>query len=269
MFGQTFYHSLIRKYVVVFGTIFDDISINRASANTTDATQSLRVPITYAPKEKMLVRLAVDPNLNRPVAMTLPRMSFEMTSYAYDPHRKLPSINKRIRLKPDDPSVHLSQFVPVPYNINFSLFIYCKNADDGARIVEQILPNFTPEYTVHVFLLPGNPLSFDIPIILNGMSSEDSYEGNFDQRRALTWQIDFTVKALFFGPEKTSKMIKFANTTIYDVINANTALPIERMTLQPGLTANGMPTSNVAISVPYLTINESDDYGYISEITEF
>lgn len=267
MIRDVYYHGLLRKYVVLFGTLFNDIYVNRPATANNNLIQSLRVPITYAPKEKMLARLATDPALDKPVAMTLPRMSFEMTSMSYASDRKLPTTTRNIAANTvgNTPDKSRSQYMPVPYDINFTLQIYVKNAEDGTRILEQILPYFTPDWTVTAVLIPEMGLSMDIPITLTSMSSEDTYEGNFEERRALIWQIDFVMKTYVYGPIKNRAIIKFANTSLNDLVS-NTLLT--HITVTPGLTANGLPTSNAAASIPYTEIYATDDYGFITQITD-
>ncbi len=258
MFATTFYHQLIRKYTAVFGTLFNNIHINRVNENA-DAVQTFKVPIAYAPKDKILARLVADPNLDRPVAITLPRMSFEMRAPYYDSTRKISNLNRITRQENGVKSVYSG----APYNINFSLYIYVKNVDDGTRIVEQILPYFTPDYTVTVNIIDEMSIKTDIPISLSSVEMIDEYEGNFDQRKVLIWQLDFVMKTYFYGPVSSPKVIKFTNNSI---LNLATNTEMETISVQPGLTANGEPTSNISLSISYLDINGDDDYGYITTI---
>jgi len=268
MFGTTWQHDVLRKYVVLFGTMFNNISVNRLDSNG-DVTQTLKVPLSYGPKNKFLARATGDPNFERQVGMVLPRMAFEMKTFEYDASRKLNTLNKRYKQVGDDIKY---TYQPVPYNIVFDLYIMVKNAGDGTRIVEQILPYFTPEWTPSVELLPDVGGVYDVPVVLNSVSNEDLYEGSFEQRRMLIWTLTFTMKGYVFGPVKTSGLIKFATTnmrisnaeSIIDPDAANTVV----FTAQPGLTANGTPTSNSAESVSYTLINSDDDYGFINIMTE-
>ena len=180
MFGQ-YYHGAIRKYVIAFGNLFNDIIIQRLDLNG-NRIQSILVPLAYGPKEKWLVRLVQDPNLDADVAITLPSMGFEITSMNYSPTRKLSSTLKNIRLKSTDFNRVDTQFIPVPYDLDFQLSIFVKNADDGAQIIEQILPFFRPEFTTQVNLIPEMKIVVDTPIVLNGVTIEDTYEGDFDTR---------------------------------------------------------------------------------------
>ena len=186
MFGSNYYFSTIRKYVTLFGTLFDDINITRTnSAGKT--TQIIKVPITYGPKDKMLARVTEDPNIDRQTAIQLPVMSFEMTDFSYDGSRKLESVGRSVVQNPNNNGQLYYQYNPVPYDIGFTLYVYVKNAEDGSKIVEQILPYFTPDWTVKAELIPQMNQYVNIPVILDKVSIEDVYEGNFKDRRALVW----------------------------------------------------------------------------------
>lgn len=271
MFNQTFYFSTLRKYVTLFGTLFNDVYVIRTNKEG-DVTDYIRVPITYSPKEKMLARLNADPNIDRKTAtLPLPMMAFEMTNIQYDPNRKLNTVNRLVKKDETDPDILKYQYNPVAYNIGFKLYVYVKNAEDGTKIVEQILPYFTPDWTTTVMLIPEMGVKMDIPVILERVTQEDSYDGSFDKRRALIWTLDFTLKGYIYGPVKNSKIIKYTNTVFYvargdlksAVGNTNPAVYI---TIQPGLTANGEPTSNADLSIPVDQIEADDDFGYVTEV---
>jgi hypothetical protein len=274
MFGRTWNHDSLRKYIIVFGTVFNDIYINRLSA-TGEVLQTLKVPLTYGPKEKVLARLDQNPTMDNQVAIVLPRISFEMTSLEYDPTRKLNTLNKLTKQSAtagtDDEVKY--QYQPVPYDMQFEMSILVKNSEDGTRIVEQIVPYFTPAFTVSVNVVPEVDSARDIPIVLNSISSQDQYEGNFEQRRAMIWTLSFTLKGYLYGPSKKSKLIKLAETTFRlpeDVAAGNTTNTSNTIVVasRPGLTANGVATSNVAASIAYDEIISTDNYGFINTITE-
>jgi hypothetical protein len=274
MFGRTWNHDSLRKYIIVFGTVFNDIYINRLD-NNEEVRQTLKIPLTYGPKDKVLARLEQSPQMDNQVGIVLPRISFEMTSLEYDPTRKLNTLNKLTKQSAtagtDDEVKY--QYQPVPYDMQFEMNILVKNAEDGTRIVEQIVPYFTPDFTVSVNLVPEVDNARDIPIILNSITSQDQYEGSFEQRRALIWTLSFTMKGWLYGPTKKSKLIKLAETTFRlpeDVTTGNTTNTTSTITVaaRPGLTANGQPTSNAAASIPYDEIISTDDYGFINTITE-
>lgn len=271
---STFYHGTLRKYVVIFGTLFNNIYINRVNS-TGEQVQSMKVPLSYGPKDKFLARLENDPTFNRP-AMVLPRMSFEISSIAYAPERKLNTVNKNLKSISDTSKVYY-QYMQVPYDIGFTLYIMVKNADDGTRIVEQILPYFTPEWTVTANLIPQLSLNVDLPVVFNTITMQDTYEGDFINRRAIVWTLQFVMKSYFFGPVRKTGLITMANTNIYvpnfisiDEAVGNTEVSVaERITITPGLTANGQPTSNAELSIDRSQIMATDDYGFITDFESF
>ena len=274
MFGRTWNHDSLRKYIIVFGTVFNDIYINRLSS-TGEVLQTLKVPLTYGPKDKVLSRLEQSPRLDNQVGIILPRISFEMTTMEYDPTRKLNTLNKLTKQSAaagtDDEVKY--QYQPVPYDMQFEMNILVKNAEDGTRRVEQIVPYFTPAFTVSVNVVPEVDGPRDIPIVLNSISSQDQYEGNFEQRRALIWTLNFTLKGWLYGPSKKSKLIKHAETVFRfpeDVATGNTNSTANTIvvTSRPGLTANGQPTTNTALSISYEDIISTDNYSIINTTTE-
>jgi hypothetical protein len=274
MFGSTWNHDTLRKYVILFGTLFNNIYITRDNT-AGQPIQTMKVPLSYGPKEKFLARLDANPSLSNKVGVVLPRISFEMTSFTYDSERKLNTLNK-IYKQPtnngtDDRVAY--QYMPVPYNITFDMSILVKNAEDGTRIIEQILPYFTPDWTASVNLVPGIGGTFDIPIILNDISVVDTYEGSFEERRAIVWNLSFTMKGYIFGPTKKSGLIKHvqANMRLTDsptTSNASTTAETLIVTARPGLTANGQPTTNTAITIDYIDIKSTDNYAFINEFEE-
>ncbi len=277
MFGQTWSHNTIRKYIILFGTLFDNMFINRE--NSTGATvQTLKIPLSYGPKDKYLARINMDVGrgssaLNQPIATVLPRMAFEMVTMSYAPDRKMNTINKIHKVTTDNDQMQY-QYAPVPYDFTFQLYIMVKNAEDGTKIIEQILPYFTPEWTATINLMPDINGKYDIPIIFNDISTEDTYEGEFTQRRALIHTLTFTVKGYLFGPTRKSEVIKDIDVNIRipaigQEIVANTLnTPAATINILPGLTANGLPTSNAALSVSPGNIKETDNYGFLIDFTE-
>ncbi len=266
MFGHTYYHGVVRKYVALFGTLFNDIYLNRYDTDT-DINQSVKVPINYGPREKVLARVVSDPELNKMPAIQLPRMTFEIASMSYASTRKLNTLGKRYKQDASDSSKLSYQYNPVPYDIGFTLSIIVKNAEDGANIVEQILPFFTPEWTTTVELIPEMDITVDIPVVLNSVDVQDDYEGDYVTRRSLIWTLNFTMKAYVFGPVRKSGIVKFANTNIYD----NTSTPnlhLSSIDTRPGLTANGTPTSNAELTIALGEIDSNDNYGYIITVTK-
>lgn len=259
MFGY-FSHGLIRKYVIVFGSMFNDLTIQRYNGAT--RVQTLAVPIAYGPKQKFLVRLETDPNLDREIAISLPRLGFELTGISYDPVRKLNSTQKNSYVF-SDKTLLKTQYTPVPYNIDFTLSIMVKNADDGTQILEQILPYFKPEWNIAVNLVPEMNISMDIPTVLNSVSLQDAYDGDFMSRRVLMWDLNFTMKGYIYGPVSNSGVITRTQVDLY----ANTASDTprsSRLVAVPGLLANNAPTTNSAASINRSLIDADDDYGFAS-----
>lgn len=275
MFNQDFYFNTIRKYVALFGTLFNDLHISRTDSSG-NLSGYIKVPITYAPKDKMLARLFQDPNIDRPTATpTLPLMSFEMTTIDYDGSRKLGTIGRSAFKDTTDGTNKLRyQYNPVPYNIGFTLNIIVKNTEDGTKIVEQILPFFTPDFTTTVILIPEVNEKRDIPIILNRVSHETEYEGNLVERNHITWTLDFILKGYLYGPVKKSSVIKYANNVFYTPTVENLAdavgntNPVSYVQIQPGLLANGSPTSNASLSIPVTDIEVDDDFGFVTQKTD-
>ena len=179
MLGQQFYHETMRKVVVAFGTIFNNINIVRKN-NSGTIIQKMKVPLAYGPKQKFLTRLDNDPSLNKKVAVTLPRIGFEIANLAYDPVRKLNRVQKFKKTKSSNTNKLDVQYMPVPYNLDFTLYIMAKNSDDALQIVEQILPYFQPDYTITINDMSDMGIKRDVPIILGSVSYEDNYQGNFE-----------------------------------------------------------------------------------------
>jgi hypothetical protein len=278
MFGGPFYFGLIRKYVILMGTLLNQIRITRTD-KTGNVISLLKVPITYGPKDKMLARIKQDPGIDRPTAMLpLPMISFEMGKMSYDGTRKLNTIGKMSVKDNSNISKFKYQYNPVPYNIDFKIYIYAKNAEDGTKIVEQILPYFTPDWTTTVKLIPEMEITMDIPIILTNITQTDNYDGDFTKRRAIIWQLDFVLKGYLYGPVKNSGIIKFIKTNFYIPTTDNISdgvgvTPVaERITIQPGLNANGEPINYTGRpnpntgTIPYVEIESDDDYGFITMI---
>lgn len=274
MFGHTFNNRTIRKYVIYFGTLFNDLYLTRDD-ETGAQVQKMKVPLNYGPKEKFLARVEGNADLQHEVAITLPRMTFRIVNYEYDSERALKSTGRIRAAHPTNPSKASFQYNPVPYNLTFELNVMVKNAEDGTRIIEQILPYFTPEYTSLLNLNPDVADKYDVPLILNSVSDEDTYEGEFQNRRALIWTLTFTMKAWMFGPTRETNLINQVeiNTKVVsfgDIEDATAATPntIE-IVITPGLTIDGDPTDNPALTIDKNLIKASDNYGFITDYEEF
>ena len=242
MFGQHFYHKQIRNAVIAFGTIFNNVNIKRLDSSG-NPLQTLRVPLSYAPKEKFIARLDQQADLtgtDSKVALTLPRMSFDITGYAYDPTRKL-NKNQKISVAKntsgDNKRVN-TQFSPVPYDVSFDLNVYTATSDDGLQIIEQILPYFQPDYTVTMIMDRSYmDTKRDIPFILESVDYEDSYTGALTDRRRIIYTIKFTAKIYLYGPITTSAIIRNAEADMYS--NTSDANPSrsQRVTVTPNPTS--------------------------------
>ena len=272
-----FYNSTIRKYVALFGTYFNQLEVRRTS---TDGTLNQRqiVPISYGPYQKILARLDQDPNIQggasfdaqgnvaagQPYAMTLPRMAFELTSFTYDTERKV-APTRKIRKTVVDEENGGRRFVyaGTPYNMGFSLYIMAKYNEDAVKLLEQILPFFNPEFTSTVRLIEGlEPI--DVPLILSDVQSEDIYEEAFTQRRSILYTLNFNMKGWFFGPERDKEVIRFIDTRYAMDTAANTEFE-EFQTIQPGMTANNEPTTDITQTIDYSLIEFDDDWDYIEQ----
>ncbi len=209
-----FYHRTIRKMVVTFGTLFNDIEIVRYT-QAGAPKEKLKIPLSYGAKERYLTRLTSNPNLIRTINVLVPRMSFNLDNLEYDVSRK--QISTLRNFSSDTDSTVKTQFVPVPYNYEFSLSIYVRNTEDGTQILEQILPFFTPDFSVVVDFIPSMNQKYTVPIILNSVSSTVDYEGSDEDgtTRLIVWDLNFTAKSFIWPPVKTGDLITRANTQLF------------------------------------------------------
>ena len=251
MLGQQFYHETMRKVIISFGTLFNNINLVRKN-NAGTIVQTMKVPLAYGPRQKWLTRLDSDAKLDTKVAITLPRLGFEITGLSYDATRKINKMQKTIRVKTNEADGKVMNFnrAPVPYNINFSLYSFTATAENGLQIVEQILPFFQPDYTVSIRVIPEMNLVRDVPIILNGVQYEDSYDGEFTRRRAVVYTLNFTAKTYIYGPMSNQGIIKEVQADL----GADT---------DPKLTREER-----IITVPNpTTADADDDFGFTTTIT--
>jgi hypothetical protein len=213
--GNVYYHGSIRKAIVAFGRLFSDVYIDRKQGDSVngDTIQRLQVPLSYAPKEKWLVRLDSQSDLeNNVTAITLPRMSFEIMGYSYDSSRKL---NRMQQIQSDaSASTKPTVYTPVPYNLDLSLYVLTKTQEDGMQIIEQILPTFTPEYTLTINMVPEMGIVMDVPVILNSVSVVDEYDGSFTDRRFVTHTLNFEMKLNLYGPVSGQGIITQVNANV-------------------------------------------------------
>jgi hypothetical protein len=268
MLGETWYHGTIRRYVIVFGSLFNDIDIHRAEVPG-KAPRSMRVPLSYGPKERYLTRQFQNPDLLRPVSLVYPRMAFEIINFRYAPDRKLNSYGRSTAGSSKAGSLHV-QYNPVPYDIDFRLTIITRNTDDALRIVEQIIPMFTPVLNVSAELIPDMHYpATTLPITLERVEQQELYEDSFTTREYVIWSLDFTMKAYLYGPTHDSKVIKEINVNFHIPDGQITSASIanssrqEHIYVRPGLTADGQPTTNVAASVNVSQISANSNYDFI------
>ena len=252
MLGTQFYHETIRKIVISFGTLFNDISLVRKD-NSGTIIQTMKVPLAYGPREKFLVRLREDADLTKQVAITLPRIGFEIKDLSYDPSRKLSRVQKFKKVKGANTKQLDTQYMPVPYNLDFELYIMAKQSDDALQIVEQILPYFQPDYTLTINDMSDMGIKKDVPIILNSISYEDNYDGDFVSRRALIYTMSFTTKFYLYGPVTSSKVIKTVQVDQYTDLPDQSPKREQRYTVTPD------PTSADA----------DDNFGFNETISEW
>lgn len=221
-------HDLLKKYIVIFGTIFDNISIikyqsenirsNDNDIENTYPIKEIKVPINYANKNKLIERYLRRGNdssdIKDLIQKTLPRIAFEFTNIYYDPKRKLNKNYKIISPIEIDNTIVNAQFTPVPYNIDVELSVLVNKSEDGTKIIEQILPYFTPQLNITSNLIQENNLKLDIPIVLNSVYLDEEYETDFKKNRVVTWGLNFTIKGYFFGPINTENVVTGITTTI-------------------------------------------------------
>ena len=240
MFGEHFYHKQIRNTVIAFGTIFNNIHIKRLDSSG-NPLQSLKVPLSYSPKEKFIARLDQQTSLtgsDSSVAITLPRMAFDITGYAYDPSRKLNKNQKVGVVTTNEDTTKLNaQYSPVPYDVSFELNVFTATSDDGLQIIEQILPYFQPDYTVTMIESTTMDTKRDIPFILESVNYEDTYAGDLTTTRRITYTISFTAKIYLYGPISTGATIKTVSADLYDNTAGQSPSRKERVTVTPNPTS--------------------------------
>ena len=232
MLGNYFYPEIIRKTVVSFGTLFNQIYVRHDDANG-NLESEIKVPLAYGPAQKFLARLEQQADLNRAVQITLPRMSFEMNSISYDPTRKV-SVTQTFKAVDNNDRIK-KVYMPVPYNLGFELNILTKLNDDALQIIEQILPYFQPSFNITVELIDSIGEKRDIPVVLDSISFQDDYEGDFSTRRALIYTLQFTAKTYLFGPiaESTDGIIRKVQVDYYTDTDRQNAKRQVRYTATP------------------------------------
>lgn len=265
MLGNYFYHKIIRKTVTAFGTLFNNVQIKKYDENNKIVKQE-KVALAYGPMQKFLARLKQNPDIDRNFTITVPRMSFEMTSITYDGSRKVPPIQQN-RVINNETKGYDVQYMPVPYNIDFELGIITKSQDDALQIIEQILPFFQPQFTLTVVMIPEMDEKRDIPIILNSIDFNDDYEGDLMERRIITYTLRFTAKTYLYGPIVAGDIIKksVANINIGDKATNARVLKYE---VQPEAITD-LNNDNVVNAADTELLTAEDDFGFNEGVTYY
>jgi len=251
MLGTYFYHEIIRKTIISFGTLFNNINIKHKKADGT-ILDDIKVGLSYGPQQKYLAKIQEQSQLAKPIAITLPRMSFEMNSIQYDPSRKT-GVTQTFKAADSDKMKKV--YMPVPYNIGFELNIFSKLNDDALQIIEQIMPYFQPSFTLTVDLVSAIGEKRDIPVVLDNISFQDDYEGSFEVRRALIYTLSFTAKTYLFGPvaQTSDGLIKKVIVDQHSGTDTSTAKREVRYTAVPDP----------------ITAGPADDFGFTETWTDF
>ena len=248
MLQQKFYHSHIRKSIIAFGNLFNNIHIDRKN-DAGEVVQTVKVPLAYSPQQPFLAKIRQQPVAeDAKFEVTLPRMSFEMISVQHDPNRKIaPTQTNAV---PNNTNTTLTkQYAPAPYNIGMMLYVYSKNQDDALQIVEQILPYFNPDFYLTIKAIPQLNLKHDIPILLDSVSVDDQYEGDFASRRMIVWTFSFTMKLNFYGPLEKQNYIKSVYTNTFSDNN-----------LQNNITTYNVTTANVPGDINITYVESFEDF---------
>ena len=244
-----FYHSCVKNVITIFGAIFSDIYIKRSTGDGYEF-QEIKVPLSYAPKQRALVRLKQNPNIDvKQAEITLPRLAYEIVSMNYDPARKISPTSQSRNMQQNQPNNNYANHMnsPTPYDVHINLYAYAKNQDDALQIVEQIFPFFNPDLNVTINAVPEMNFVENIPIILDSVSYEDDYEGNMETRRAIIWTLSFTAKMNFYGPITTNGIVKSVHISVGQDEQINDSLLNYKAKVTP-------PTATV--NDPYTVVEE-------------
>ena len=264
MLGTYFYHEIIRKTVIAFGTLFNDVHIRHQDAAGKDINE-MKVPVSYGPRQKFLARIQQQPDLNKATQLSLPRMSFEVNNITYDPSRKT-GVTQTFKVK--DGKQVKKVFMPVPYNLGFELNILTKLQDDSLQILEQVLPFFQPGFTLTIDLVNSIGEKRDVPMVLDSINFTDDYEGNFENRRALIYTLNFTAKTFMFGPvaDSTDGLIRKVQLDYYTDTNTRTASREMRYTVA-AKAKKDYNEDSVIDQYDDPLIPPGDDFGFTEERT--
>ena len=239
---EYFYNEILRRTIIGFGTLFNSIEIQQEGS-------AIRIPLAYGPTQKFLARIEQSPDLNKPMAITLPRMSFEFTGLTYDPSRKVSTTQTFVAKDKDDGTETKKTFMPVPYNMQFELSIFTKLNDDALQIVEQILPYFQPSYNLTIELVDEIREKRDVPIVLESVTMQDDYEGDFSTRRVLYYTLRFTAKTYLFGPSKSASNDIIKRSTVSYLTGTDTTNTRREVTYSATARALKSYTDNVVTTL--------------------
>ena len=239
---EYFYNEILRKTIIGFGTLFNAMEIQQEGS-------VVRIPLAYGPTQKFLARIEQSPDLNKPMAITLPRMSFEFTGLTYDPSRKVTTTQTFVAKDKDDGTEVRKSYMPVPYNMAFELSIYTKLNDDALQIVEQILPYFQPSYNLSIELVDQIKEKRDVPIVLESVTMQDDYEGDFTTRRVLYYTLRFTAKTYLFGPTKSASKDIIKRSTVSYLTGTDTTNTRREVTYSATARALKSYTDNVVTTL--------------------
>lgn len=247
--SKVFYHGITRKAIVAFGAMFNSLQVRRRDGNG-EIQQTIRVPLAYAPKNKMLTRIQQHADIDNPrQEITLPRLSFEVIAFEYDGQRKINSMNSTAATVNQTTAKRV--YGPTPYNLTVNLYCYAKNQDDGLQIFEQIVPAFNPDFNVTVNYIPEMGIKHDLPIILNSVAFNDDFEGQLETQRIIMWTYTFTLKLYYYGPVEKQSVIRNTITNIFNDPNFESQLAKYTVTTDP------------------LTATPDDTFDYVQTATDF
>lgn len=280
LYHEYFYHKTIFKSVATFGTLFNDVTVKRTN-KTGKKIQDIKVPLTYSQRGKFLAKiLETEDGDRKKTSINLPIMGFEITSFNYDSTRKQNTLNKRYHTLEND--IVKSSYSPVPYNITYDLGIYVENFDEGLQIVEQIVPFFTPYLNLPSKLVYDDlNIVDDVSVQLDSVTLNETYEGGFEERRIIMWNLSFTMKTNLFKPISDSGLIRSVEANIYSTPTGNSeeVTPQEIIEakedgisassiVQPGLDSAGQPTNKRENAIPIEDVNADDNYGFITDFLD-
>ena len=259
MLGTYFYHEIIRRTIIAFGTLFNNINIKHKKSDGT-ILDDIKVGLSYGPQQKYLAKIQEQAQLSKPIAITLPRMSFEMNNISYDPSRKT-GVTQTFKALDSSDDKMKKVYMPVPYNIGFELTIFSKLNDDALQIIEQIMPFFQPSFTLTVDLVDSIGEKRDIPVVLDNISFQDDYEGSFEVRRALLYTLNFTAKTYLFGPVAKSSdgLIKKVIVDTASGTDTATAKREVRYTVVPDPITDG-PGDDFGFTENWMDLGDPKDY---------